>query len=533
MKSIAEIYEGSEYEVRLKAKVFFYTLVSLLVALVVYEISQVALGTLMVSDLGFIGMLLVLGWSLRVLLRGKYDQAAVTACVTFFPLAFITFWIAGYEGRQTPGVEAFFLMILFLIMTIFVRNRRWTVPVAILSFVGYLLTFAAWALGGKIDEERFGKALEQVSTPAILLLFGLLQALLIQVILARIARDQAREVEVLEEEKRRNAALIGGIAAQLDRSSELSGSAESTAAASVEIEENVRSIKDRIQDLEARFDSSRAALSSINESLLTLDRHSGEQSGLVDRSGAAVDRMATSIRSVSAIIEERAKAVAQLHEAARAGAEAIEETDRSFQAASRHIQSIEEMTGIITGISSQTNLLAMNAAIEAAHAGESGKGFAVVADEIRKLAESSASSAESIEKSLRDLVESFRETGGRVLESGAAFERVQRDIDTVGSSFREIEGSTSDLREGASLITASSGEIGLSSRDMGRNIAEVSKAYKQLFSDLTTMADAMYEISSGMDEIATGAGEIRDAVGGIRALSLSLKERTKELQEAF
>ena len=532
MKSLKEIYKTADYDIRLKARVFFITILSLFSALVVYEALQVFMGTLSVPDIALAVLAAILLACLALLRKGSYDAASRLACFSFLTLAFTAIWLAGYTGRYALGDNAALLIVLFFMFSIFVRGRLLPLMVAGSVLVLYLGTAVAWGMAGTVDISE-APLFEQLVMPTIILVFGLLMAILVKLIFDGVNKEHHRQIAMVEGERSRSSGLITGIAGQLDRSSELLENAESTAAASVEIEENLRSMKERIQDLGSRFGTSRAALERIKESLATLDGHADEQVGVVGKAGAAATRMAESVGGVSAIVGENAEAIAGLREAARGGFESIEETDRSFKEASRHIDAIGEMTTIIGGISSQTDLLAMNAAIEAAHAGEAGKGFAVVAEEIRKLAESAATSAETIEHSLRDLLDAFSATGDRVRDSGEAFARVQSYVNTVGEAFQVILRSTDELRAGSELITRSAEDMGQSATGIRGNIGDVSKSSAQLFEDISMMADVMYEISSGMDEIATGTGEIRDAVADIRLLSREIKERTAELQKAL
>lgn len=530
MKSISEIYRDADYELRLKARILFYMILALMGIIAAYEIVQ-AFTLFTLADIPLCCLIAILGAAAALLRKGRYDASSFLAFGTIIPLVFAAELMAGYEGRYSLSDLAAVLIVLFFAATIFIRDRKWTLIIGAIIILAYSLTLALWSRSDAC--KAAGPLIVQAAMPFLLLLLGVTIAILIQAVFARITRDQREELAEVEKARRERGELLGEVAEQLGKSSELSSSAEETAAATVEIEQNVRSIKDRISELGGRFNSSRAALAQINESLDLLKRHSDEQTELVGQSGQAVGAMVSSIRSVAGIIEARSASMGTLKDAAKGGADSIEETERSFQLVARNIESIEEMTGIISGISSQTNLLAMNAAIEAAHAGDSGRGFAVVSDEIRKLAESSAASADTIEKSLKDLVAAIKATGMRVHDSGSSFDRVKGEVEAVSASFQEITASTEDLDAGTAQITGSSSELGRASADIKANIAEVSSAYAQILGDLSSIGDTILEVSSGMDEISTGATEIREAVSLIEESAVALKEETAKLHRAL
>ncbi|SHS83334.1 H3 [Mycobacteroides abscessus subsp. abscessus] len=177
---------------------------------------------------------------------------------------------------------------------------------------------------------------------------------------------------------------------------------------------------------------------------------------------------------------------------------------------------IEKILAVISGISEQTNLLALNAAIEAARAGEHGKGFAVVADEVRKLAEESRRSAEQITHLIHDIQSS---TANAVVSMDKCTTEVQTGlvlINDTGKSFEKILHSAADV---------------------SRQSVEVSAAVKQLSSSVEQVALGIFDISmkteessSGSQTVAAGAEEQLASMEEITASAHSLAKMAEDLQ---
>jgi methyl-accepting chemotaxis protein len=243
--------------------------------------------------------------------------------------------------------------------------------------------------------------------------------------------------------------------------------------------------------------------------------------------------MLANIRSVNATLVRNAANINSLAESSETGRAGLEKVSSDIKEISRESEALLEINQVIQSIASQTNLLSMNAAIEAAHAGETGKGFAVVADEIRKLAENSGKQSRTISNVLKKIKNSIDVITRSTSEVLDGFGTIENEINTVSNqelqirnAMEEQETGSKDILEAVSQLNSVTAQVKSASGKMMSESGEVVAESEQL-KQLTE------EVSGGMEEMTLGVEQINAAVQGVNEISQENKENigiiTKEL----
>jgi methyl-accepting chemotaxis protein len=313
---------------------------------------------------------------------------------------------------------------------------------------------------------------------------------------------------------------------------DLTASAEQTSSAMNEIAANVTSMRDRIGTLEQTIDSNADAVDSITSSVESVVNQINEQTAMVEESTASVNEMLSSLESVAANTQQRRDRTTQLSETSRAASARLHDANRLFsEGVASKIDSIREAADAIQNIAAQTNLLAMNAAIEAAHAGDAGKGFAVVADEIRKLAENSSQSSSRIAETIKDVVGSIQETGEAVTRAEQEFGTVITETEQTVETFAEIESSTAELSNAGREILQAMTSLQGTTNDIKERAASVDADIRSILDSENEIRGIANESAGGIKEVTTGIDEVNSAMRHVAELVQQLGELVDRINE--
>jgi len=292
-----------------------------------------------------------------------------------------------------------------------------------------------------------------------------------------------------------------------------------TAAGVNEITSNIQSIKGRIINQSASVSETHATMEQLTVNIKKLDGHVENQNAHVTQASAAIEQMVANIASVTDTLVKNAANVKALQEASGVGRTGLQEVSADIQEIARESEGLLEINSVMENIASQTNLLSMNAAIEAAHAGESGKGFAVVAAEIRKLAESSSQQSKTISavlKKIKSSIDKITRSTENVLNK---FEAIDTNVKTVAEQEQNIRNAMEEQGQGSKQILDSVSEVNEITRKVTSGSNEMLEGAKEVIQESNNLEKATQEITSGMSEMATGADHINMAVNHVNEIS--------------
>jgi methyl-accepting chemotaxis protein len=297
-----------------------------------------------------------------------------------------------------------------------------------------------------------------------------------------------------------------------------------TTAAVNEITANIQSIKGRVLNQSASVTETNATMEQVMGNIGKLDGLVENQSSNVSQVSSAIEEMAANINSVTGTLATNAANVETLRMASEVGRTGLEEVAMDIQEIARESEGLLEINFVMQNIASQTNLLSMNAAIEAAHAGDAGRGFAVVADEIRKLAESSSKQSKtivSVLKKIKGSIDKISSSTGNVLTK---FEAINTSINVVVDQEEHIRGAMEEQGIGSRQIVGAITGVNEITYQVKSGSEEMLHGSKEVMLESNSLEKVTEEIAQGMNEMATGAEQMNIAVNHANELSIKTRE---------
>lgn len=355
-----------------------------------------------------------------------------------------------------------------------------------------------------------------------LLLFFMTQS----VFLAKKFTREKRESEKLSTGLRESTSRLETVFSEIARSGDTAAGASSQLDVSLrEAEANLGGMETAISRVDGELDRQDSSLSNANrvnrrlqEFFQRLLTSFEEQSGEVRRSMTSVSGLIDQLDGLYGRFETLEESFRKLSDSNDRGLEHLEEMSEQVREISMRSERLMETNELISNISSQTNLLSMNAAIEAAHAGDSGRGFAVVAEEIRKLAEETAEQSRITGGELHSIKE-----GIETAVSGSA--SALKSFEEIRTSLNEFSGQLGEVRR---IVHDQSAETG----GIRENLEGMGRSSESLREDMSGLSDESRESSQSMEELAKVSEEVHDSIRGVFQRITALRSMLEEVKDA-
>lgn len=306
--------------------------------------------------------------------------------------------------------------------------------------------------------------------------------------------------------------------------SELGTTTVETSASVEQITSNIQSISKQTEKLDESYDTNKSNLDNISSGIENLRTSIVDQTSMVEESTAAVTEMLTSIQHMAQQAENRMESINELRNKLSIGSQHIQSTSDAVTTIHNNIDTIKEMTELISGIASQTNLLAMNAAIEAAHAGDAGKGFAVVSDEIRKLAETTATQSNEISVVLGSMVEQIENADKASGQASTSYGELSTEVEGFTQVLSEITTNSIELQTGSQQILEAMTELQTVSSEVNDEATNIRSSSEEIEGSMANLGIISKSVSSASSEIGSG-------INGILEAMMLLKNETHRLEE--
>ena len=303
------------------------------------------------------------------------------------------------------------------------------------------------------------------------------------------------------------------------------------------INEEITNISGSVSDLNFTAEEQSASVTEtastveqIAKNIESLTNQIENQSAVVTESSAAIEQMVSNINSISGNLDKASNEFQNLKTSSLSGKLSIQNVLDLVNNVSGQSENLLETNEVINSIASQTNLLAMNAAIEAAHAGEAGKGFSVVADEIRKLAEDSAAQSKIIADELESIVSDIKSIVDATSQAEGAFDNVVSRVNGSTSLIEQISLAMREQAEGSKQVLEALENMQKITVEIRDGSTEMNQGTETIIKEMSRLAEIAQKVQNSSRDIANAVEQISSSISGISDDSKLTEKSVGDLQ---
>ena len=318
-----------------------------------------------------------------------------------------------------------------------------------------------------------------------------------------------------------------------DAGGKLSGTIEALMSSIVQIGASISNTGMNLRNQTDSVSQSAESISKILDMIHTLEELVQKQGKAVQGASTAVEQMVGNINEVDKSIDKMAHSFGVLDDTAQNGVQTQNELQKQIIEIENQSKLLSEANKVIANIAGQTNLLAMNAAIEAAHAGDAGQGFAVVADEIRKLSETSSAQSKTIGAQLKSIQTAINLVVQATQHGVQDYANLSKEIRETDTLVQQIKAAMTEQQQGSSQILVALGDMNESTNQVQNASQEITTASKAIINDVEILQNETKVMGQSMDEMGLSADKMQDAgltlAGVSKAVEASIEEIGKQV----
>ena len=305
---------------------------------------------------------------------------------------------------------------------------------------------------------------------------------------------------------------------------ELGVNSQETASATSQIMANISSVRMQAETQSVAVSETTTVLEQSGESVNELVALINNQVAGITQASAAIEQMIGNISAVSNSIKIMAQSFKVLDSNVNDGNQKLENVGNKVLQMATQSKMLLEANNMIAQVASQTNLLAMNAAIEAAHAGEAGRGFSVVADEIRKLAETSSAQSKNINTELKEITASIQNIVSLSNEARNSYDSIVTQLNSTDSIMEQINNAMAEQSAASTQILEALADMKDQSASVNDKSVNLQKGIENVQNNMNVVTQVSDVILGSMDEMSAGSQEISTSSQNVSNLAQQTRD---------
>lgn len=526
-------YSGQSLQVRKKSRILAGIALGFAGFSAALGLLMAATGAMVVAGV-FVGIVAFCAAVLAMLRTGRYHAASSAFLFSLFAAMFIAIKFDQYVDVYESYVFGTLGCFLLVVATLIADRPRQALAIGFLDLAAIQALYWLDAFpkdGGKVTV----LAIQNLATASLLTAISAAVAAYLVGMTTSLLGEVEREAKAAEKSyDELNAAMSTAHSSSQRIGESLSGSVARTG-------ESIEALRARVRDIATGMDELDGALGKSGESNRRAEDGQDQvrvalsaYSDQVARASAAIEEMAAAASSLAGQASSKKAAVSELVETSRAGEGVLASMSQSMEQIQASANRVADLGAIIGDVADRTNLLGMNASIEAAHAGAAGRGFAVVANEIRALSVEAGKSARVIGDTLKEVKAAIASTAGKSVEAMLSFRKITEDIHGVSLMIEELLSSIQELSAGSSDVVSAVEAVADLTRSTETAVDRSCEGMRESLEGMDAVAEIASrvrvetsEMSTRFDDMRRDSDEVRklggENLGTIQALKASLE----------